>query len=103
MGVFCAVKREDWSQDDAKRDAIPQRPSQLRRTIEKKMLFYFQKLEFSPSNPNSGKSLQVLRFSHDLIAIIYQKIEKGSQKKYFLIKFTSNHPIATQIPDLNNG
>ena len=35
--------------------------------------------------------------------IIHQKIEKVSQKKYFLDDFTSNHPIATQIPDLRNG
>ena len=47
--------------------------------------------------------IAVLVFLMICDAIIYQKIEKVSQKKYFLNDFTSNHPIATQIPDLSNG
>ena len=42
--------------------------------------------------------IAVLVFLMICDAIIYQKIEKVSQKKYFLNDFTSNHPIATEIP-----
>jgi hypothetical protein len=38
-----------------------------------------------------------------LDTIIHQKIEKVSQKKKISNNFTSNHPIATEIPVLGNG
>ena len=65
-----------------------QLPSLHLRTIEKKVAFLLPKVEFSPSNPTSKK----------IIAI-----EKVSQKTYFIDDFTSNHPIATQIPVFSNG
>ena len=72
-------------------------------TIEKKGAFLLPKIEFSPSNPNSEKIIASFKVLSWFDTIIHQKIEKVSQKKYFLNNFTSNHPIATQIPDLNNG
>ena len=78
-----------------------QRPSQL-STIEKKGAFLLPKIEFSPSNPTSEKIIASFKFLLWIDTIIYQKIEKVSQKKYFLNDFTSNHPIATQIPVLDN-
>ena len=81
---------------------LPQRPSQL-PTIEKKGAFLLPKIEFSPSNPTSEKIIASFKVLSWFDTIIHQKIEKVSQKKYFLNDFTSNHPIATQIPDLING
>ena len=70
-----------------------QRPSQL-RTIEKKGAFLLPKIEFSPRNPTSEKIIASFKVLSWFDTIIYQKIEKVSQKKYFLNNFTSNHPIA---------
>ena len=49
-------------------------------TIEKKGAFLLPKIEFSPSNPTSRKSLQVLRFSHHLVRLFVKKL-KGLHKK----------------------
>ena len=68
--------------------------------IEKKGAFLLPKIEISPSNPTSEKIIASFKVFSWFDTIIYQKIEKVSQKKYFLNDFTSNHPIATQIPDL---
>ena len=70
-----------------------QRPSQL-STIEKKGAFLLPKIDFIPRNPNSEKIIASFKVFSSFGAIIYQKIEKVSQKKYFLNNFTSNHPIA---------
>ena len=74
-------------------------PSHL-STIEKKGAFLLPKIEISPSNPTSEKIIASFKVISWFDTIIHQKIEKVSQKKYFLNDFTSNHPIATQIPDL---
>jgi len=79
-----------------------QRPSHL-RTIEKKVLFYFQKLKSVPVTQTSEKIIASFKVLSWFDTIIHQKIEKVSQKKYFLNNFTSNHPIATQIPNFSNG
>ena len=76
-----------------------QRPSQL-STIEKKGAFLLPKIEFIPRNPNSEKIIASFKVFSSFGAIIYQKIEKVSQKKYFLNNFTSNHPIANPHPIL---
>ena len=72
-------------------------------TIEKKGAFLLAKNEVSPSNPTSEKIIASFKVLSWFDTIIHQKIEKVSQKNYFLNDFTSNHPIATQIPDLDNG
>ena len=71
-------------------------------TIEKKGAFLLPKIESSPST-QLRKIIGSFKVFSSFGAIICQKIEKVSQKKYFFNTFTSNHPIATQIPDLNNG
>jgi hypothetical protein len=93
MGCFLVF----WSSVlQSSRWNLPQRPSQL-STIEKKGAFLLPKIEFSPRNPTSEKIIASFKVFSSFGAIIYQKFEKVSQKKYFLNNFTSNHPIATQI------
>ena len=70
--------------------------------LRKKGAFLLPKIEISPSNPTSEKIIASFKVLSWFDTIIHQKIEKVSQKKYFLNDFTSNHPIATQIPDLDN-
>ena len=72
-------------------------------TIEKKGAFLLPKIEFSPSDPTSEKIIGSFKVFSSFGAIICQKIEKVSQKKYFLNTFTSNHPIATQISVFSKG
>ena len=77
-----------------------QRPSQL-STIEKKGAFLLPKIEISPSNPTSEKIIASFKVLSWFDTIIHQKIEKVSQKKYFLNNFTSNRPIASQILEIS--
>ena len=70
-----------------------------KNVMQKKGAFLLLKIEFSPST-NFEKIIASFKVLSWFDTIIHQKIEKVSQKKYFLNNFTSNHPIATQIPDL---
>ena len=54
-------------------------------TIEKKGAFLLPKIEFSPSNQLRRKSLQVFKFSHDLIRLFIKKLKKFHKKNIFLI------------------
>ena len=65
----------------------------------------YTRIEFSPSssNPTSEKIIASFKVFSWFDTIIYQKIEKVSQKNSFLNDFTSNQPIATQVPDFING
>ena len=47
------------------------------------MLFYFQKLSSVPVTQIPRKSLQVLRFSHDLIRLFIKKLKKFTKKNNF--------------------
>ena len=51
--------------------------------LRKKVLFYFQKLSSVPVTQLRRKSLQVLRFSHDLIRLFIKKLKKFHKKNIF--------------------
>ena len=51
--------------------------------LRKKVLFYFQKLKSVPVTQLRRKSLQVLRFSHDLIRLFIKKLKKFHKKNIF--------------------
>ena len=53
--------------------------------LRKKVLFYFQKLSSVPVTQLRRKSLQVLRFSHDLIRLFIKKLKKFHKKNIFSI------------------
>ena len=57
--------------------------------LRKKVLFYFQKLSSVPVTQLRRKSLQVLRFSHDLIRLFIKKLKKFHKKIIFFNNFTS--------------
>ena len=59
--------------------------------LRKKVLFYYQKLSSVPVTQLRRKSLQVLKVFSSFGAIICQKIERASQKKYFLNNFTNSN------------
>ena len=51
--------------------------------LRKKVLFYFQKLKSVPVTQLRRKSLQVLKFSHDLIRLFIKKLKKFHKKNIF--------------------
>ena len=51
--------------------------------LRKKVLFYFQKLKSVPVTQLRRKSLQFLRFSHDLIRLFIKKLKKFHKKIIF--------------------
>ena len=51
--------------------------------LRKKVLFYFQKLKSVPVTQLRRKSLQFLRFSHDLIRLFIKKLKKFHKKNNF--------------------
>ena len=51
--------------------------------LRKKVLFYYQKLSSVPVTQIPRKSLQVLRFSHDLIRLFIKKLKKFHKKNIF--------------------
>ena len=53
--------------------------------LRKKGLFYFQKLSSVPVTQLRRKSLQVLRFSHELIRLFIKKLKKFHKKIFFSI------------------
>jgi len=72
-------------------------PSQL-SAIEKKGAFLLQKLSSVPVTQLREKIIASFKDLSWFDTIIPQKIEKVSQKNYFLNNFTSNHPLPLKYP-----
>ena len=70
--------------------------------LRKRVLFYFQKLSSVPVIQLPKKSLQVLRFFHDLVRLFIKKLKKFAKKIFLIINFTRKSSFKS-IPDLSIG
>ena len=81
--VFWSVMYDETKKSKTRKSKKIVVVEENRQQLRKKVLFYFQKLKSVPVTRLRRKSLQVLRFSHDLIRLFHKKLKKFHKKIIF--------------------